>query len=78
MRFIPRDRNMEDIPYGENGHYSTSIDKIHIYYEIRIVIIHIIITLIIIIKWLHRYIIPSFKIPIIIAVAIIIINIMYW
>ena len=35
MRFIPRDRNMKDIPYGENGHYSTSIDKIHTYYEIR-------------------------------------------
>ena len=27
--------NMKDIPYGENGHYSTSINKIHTYYEIR-------------------------------------------
>ena len=35
MRFIPRDRNLYDIPYGENGHYSTSINTIHTYYEIR-------------------------------------------
>ena len=35
MRFIPRDRNTRDIPYGENGHYSTTINTIHTYYEIR-------------------------------------------
>ena len=45
--------------------------------HVRIVLIHIISILIIIIIWLHRYTIPSFKIPIVIAVAIIIIDIMY-
>ena len=35
MRFIPRDRSLRDIPYGENGHYSTTINTIHTYFEIR-------------------------------------------
>ena len=35
MRFIPRDRNTRDIPYGENGHNSTTMNEIHTYYEIR-------------------------------------------
>ena len=35
MKFRPKDLNKYDRPYGENGHYSTSIKNIHTYYEIR-------------------------------------------
>ena len=35
MLFRPKDLNKYDRPYGENGHYSTSIKNIHTYYEIR-------------------------------------------
>ena len=35
MKFRPKDLNKYDKPYGENGHYSTSIKNIHTYYEIR-------------------------------------------
>ena len=35
MNFRPKDFNLHDKPYRENGHYSTSIKNIHTYYEIR-------------------------------------------
>ena len=35
MNFRPKDLNKYDKPYGENGHYSTSIKNIHTYHEIR-------------------------------------------
>ena len=35
MNFRPEDFNLYDKPYGENGHYRTSITNIHTYYEIR-------------------------------------------
>ena len=35
MNFRRKDFSLYDKPYGENDHYSTSVDNIHTYYEIR-------------------------------------------